>query len=61
VELFDVADDPYEFVNLADDPEYAAVREELAGYLAEWQVEVDDPLLYGPIPDRLNSWPEEEA
>ncbi|MGC9346785.1 MAG: sulfatase family protein, partial [Anaerolineae bacterium] len=60
-ELFDVVGDPYEYVNLADDPEYAAVRRELAAYLSDWQVETDDLLLYGPIPDKLNPWPEEEV
>jgi arylsulfatase A-like enzyme len=60
-ELFDVANDPYEYVNLADDPDYAAVRASLADTLDRWQVAVDDPLLYGSIPDKLHSWPAGDA
>ena len=43
-ELFDLVADPYEVHNVIDDPEYAAIRAELAGQLAAFQADVgDDP------------------
>lgn len=36
VELFDVIKDPYEWNNLADDPKFASVRNELERRLAKW-------------------------
>ena len=35
-QLFDLLNDPQELRDLGDDPAYAAVREEHAGYLFEW-------------------------
>ena len=57
-ELFDVQKDPQEFVNLAANPEYAAIKQELAAKVADWMKTTDDPLLDGPIPDMMNPWPE---
>ena len=43
IELFDLSSDPNEQVNLADDPAYAEVREELlAMCMADWDVEAID-------------------
>jgi hypothetical protein len=56
-ELFDVANDPDEFVNLADDPRYQEIKAELAAQLDIWMHDTQDPLLQGPIPPRLNAWP----
>jgi len=42
-ELYDLKNDPGEWQNLADDPEYAEVRQRLAGALSEWQTETRDP------------------
>jgi arylsulfatase A-like enzyme len=60
-ELYDIVSDPYEFVDLSTDPDHAEIRRELAAYLEQWQRETDDPLLYGPIPDRLNPIPAQEV
>jgi arylsulfatase A-like enzyme len=41
--LFDVRNDPYELNNLADDPEYAEVREEMESRLQKWMDSLHDP------------------
>lgn len=41
-ELYDTEADPFEMVNLAQDPEYVAVRQRLRRALARWQQEVGD-------------------
>jgi N-sulfoglucosamine sulfohydrolase len=48
-QLYDLAFDPNEAANVADDPEYAEVRRELAERLERWMRETDDPLLQGPV------------
>ena len=45
VQLFDLATDPHETENLAADPKYADVREQLAATLADARRTADDPLL----------------
>lgn len=45
LELYDLQDDPNELVNLADDPAFQPIRDELHRVLKEWQRETDDPLL----------------
>ena len=45
VQLFDLADDPWEMVNLAEDAAYREVRERLEAGLRGWQESVGDPLL----------------
>ncbi|RKY05412.1 heparan N-sulfatase [Candidatus Poribacteria bacterium] len=42
-ELYDLENDPDEVVNLADDPKYADILEELRGKLRRWQEETNDP------------------
>ncbi len=42
-ELFDLEQDPYEANNLAEDPEYAEVREAMIEQLQEFQRRTDDP------------------
>ena len=48
--LFDLENDPLERNNLADDPEYRSVLEEMRAKLERWMRETDDPLLEGYVP-----------
>jgi arylsulfatase A-like enzyme len=48
-ELYDLRDDPLEQRNLAEDPDHAGLRVQLAERLDAWQRETDDPLLGGPL------------
>lgn len=54
-ELYDLGIDPWERTNLATDPVYRELREELAAALLAWQRETGDPLLDGPL--AAPSWP----
>jgi N-sulfoglucosamine sulfohydrolase len=56
VELFDLADDPHERNNLADDPAHAAVRADLLARLHAWMRETDDPLLDGAVTPPMHRW-----
>ncbi len=47
--MFDLSEDPYEFNNLAQDPDFAGKREQLQMRLARWMKEVNDPY---PLPER---------
>lgn len=44
VELYDLAEDPHEWHNRAEDPELAAVKARLMERLEDWQRETADPL-----------------
>lgn len=48
-ELYDLEADPRQETNLAQEPEYAAVLEELKARLLNWMRATDDPLLLGPV------------
>jgi N-sulfoglucosamine sulfohydrolase len=50
VELYDLANDPNEFTNVAADPAYEAIRQTLSDRLWQWMEEVKDPSLISPIP-----------
>lgn len=50
VELYDLAHDPHERHNLADDPAHAGVRFHLLDQLYAWLRETDDPIIRGPVP-----------
>lgn len=58
IELFDLQTDPYDRVNVADDPTHAQIKEKLLGQLEMWMRDTQDPLLDGPIPDVLSPWPD---
>ena len=48
--LFDIAADPLEQRNVAEEPAYQAVRDRLRQDLERWRRETDDPLLHGDLP-----------
>ena len=54
-ELYDLAADPNEFVNLADDPSYRDKLTILSRQLEDFRIAIHDPLL---DPDILNGLPE---
>ncbi len=54
--LYDLLFDPNEIENLADNPSYRSIREELAKQLEAWMKETDDPLLHGPVPAPTGSY-----
>ena len=49
-QLYDLVFDPNETNNLVDNPNYAAVLQEVQTKLTAWMQTTDDPLLKGPIP-----------
>jgi hypothetical protein len=49
-ELYDLSADPYETTNLAESPEAAEIRGDLAYHLEEWMSDTGDPLLHGDVP-----------
>jgi N-sulfoglucosamine sulfohydrolase len=50
VELYDLAKDPWEQKNVAEEPAYAVIRAELLGRLYRQMVDTQDPLLRGAVP-----------
>ncbi|MGH8794056.1 MAG: sulfatase family protein [Stackebrandtia sp.] len=50
VELYDLADDPYEQQNIAERPEAAEIVGDLDARLREWMKSTRDPLVHGAIP-----------
>lgn len=49
LELYDLLNDPGETVNLAAEPSYADVRDQLRRALVDWMRDTADPLLDGPV------------
>ncbi|MDE0838184.1 MAG: hypothetical protein OSB41_03930 [Kiritimatiellae bacterium] len=49
LELFDLKNDPWEQINLAEDPKHANTRDELIQELYRWMQRTGDPLLDGPM------------
>ena len=61
VELYDLDDDPYEFRNLAGQPEFADVEKRLLTQLESWRQQTDDPLLDPAKLARLTKEQDEQA
>lgn len=54
-ELYDLQQDPWEFNNLIDEPDYAATRDRLRAQLQSWQLATQDPLADPGILARLTN------
>ncbi len=52
-QLYDLDNDPHEFVNLAEDPELSATKQRLIEQLNQWQVKTDDKLRSARLLKRL--------
>lgn len=52
-ELYDLQNDPYEWNNLAENPEFKNALNHLQQVLYEWQVKTKDPLINKKIAERL--------
>ncbi len=52
-EFYDLANDPWEFNNVAGQPEYKEAQERLAAALLEWRKRTDDPFLDPEFLDKL--------
>ncbi|HEY8598907.1 MAG TPA: sulfatase [Thermomicrobiales bacterium] len=54
LELYDLAVDPQEWQNLAEDPALAAIRSDLLAQLQRWMADTADPLLVGAVTPPLH-------
>jgi uncharacterized sulfatase len=54
--LYDVNSDPYCMNNLADDPEYAGIKDEMQQVLINELTETEDPRVVGPDPEVFDSY-----
>jgi N-sulfoglucosamine sulfohydrolase len=54
-ELYDLENDPWEFYNLAEDPQYAEQLIRLKKRLAQWQVKTNDPLRHKHILEKFTA------
>lgn len=55
-ELYDVAKDPWELHNLADDPKYGATKRKLREKLDEWRIATEDPRILNPHDNRWDKY-----
>lgn len=53
LELYDLDNDPEEFINLADDPDYQTVINRLRKALIQWQEQTHDPLIDSAKRDQM--------
>lgn len=56
-ELYDLKNDPHEWKNLAENPQYAEVRDRLIAALKNWQTQTRDPFV---VPAHVNAFVEEQ-
>ncbi|MCA9071878.1 MAG: sulfatase-like hydrolase/transferase, partial [Planctomycetaceae bacterium] len=56
-ELYDLKNDPYEWENVAMDPQFADEKARLISALKDWQVQTRDPFL---IPEHVNAYVKEQ-
>ena len=61
MELYDLENDPYEFMNLAGQPEYAQIRKRLLTQLELWRRQTNDPLIDPAKLARLTREQDEQA
>ena len=66
VQLFDLENDPHEFNDVAQDPAYAEIYEDLSNRLWDWLEQVKDPILKGPLPtpyyhEAMATYPDHET
>ncbi|MFC9247269.1 hypothetical protein ACFT7S_25700 [Streptomyces sp. NPDC057136] len=54
VELYDLTTDPDELTDVAEDPAYADIRDNLGRRLSDWMREMGDPLLDGAVTPPLH-------
>lgn len=55
-ELYDVLNDPFQFVNLAHDPDHEIVLNEMRNLLDSWIEETNDSIPTNPTPDKFDRW-----
>lgn len=55
-ELYDVVNDPFQFVNLADHPDYSNELNKMRTLLDNWIAEYDDKIPESPTPDKFDRW-----
>lgn len=60
-QLYDLTFDPMERSNVADEPEYAHVLEQMRSKLEEWQEETEDPICQGRITVYCTNTPDGEV
>ncbi len=55
-ELYDVINDPFQFNNLAENPDFKKELNEMRTMLDNWIVEFGDKIPNSPIPDKFDRW-----
>lgn len=58
VELYQTLVDPYQLTNLADQPEFKEIQQQLESVLSEWSEQTGDTVPKEPTPDRSKGQPQ---